>query len=306
MVSERPVEFDSEGATLRGLLVQDDAPPPRSGRSLVIMAHGTSATIQMVAIDYARVFASRGLSVLCYDHRNFGSSGGEPRGEINPWIQCRGYVDALSYAETLPNVDRARIGLWGDSYSGGEVILVAACDRRPRCVVVQCPVFGASEPEEMPSPALLEAIRQTLKDGDVSGGPGCTTGPLPVVSFDPHAIPSLLQPIQAFRWFIDYGGRPASGWVNRVTRVIPPTAAVYSPFLCAPFVRQPTLLMVAPDDEMVHANPRVARRAFDLIPAQKELHEIADGHFGLLYPPGERFHEASRVQADFFCQHLLA
>lgn len=305
MFRERPVEFESEGATLRGLLLHDDAPAPPDGRPLVVMAHGTSATIQMVAIDYARAFAARGLSVLLYDHRNFGSSGGEPRGEINPWIQCRGYVDALSYAETLPGVDRARIGLWGDSYSAGEAIVVAACDPRARCVVAQCPVFGASEPEERPSPERLEATRQTLKAGDVRGGPDSTTGPLPVVSFDPHAVPSLLQPIQAFRWFIDYGGRPGSGWVNRVSRVIPPTVATYSPFLCAPFVRQPALLMVAPDDEMVHANPRVARRAFDLMPGPKEWHAIADGHFGLLYPPGARFQEASGIQAEFFRRHLL-
>jgi alpha-beta hydrolase superfamily lysophospholipase len=54
------------------------------------MAHGTSATIQMVAIEYARAFAREGLAALIYDHRGFGRSGGEPRLEINPWVQCRG------------------------------------------------------------------------------------------------------------------------------------------------------------------------------------------------------------------------
>ena len=98
---------------------------------------------------------------------------------------------------------------------------------------------------------------------------------------------------------------PGSRWVNRVTRVIPPTPITYSPYLCAPFVHQPTLLMVAPDDEMLHANPWVARKVFELLPGPKQWYEIADGHFGLLYPGSNRLREAAGVQADFFIRHLV-
>lgn len=46
---------------------------------LVIMAHGTTGTVTMVANKYAEVFCRAGLAVLLYDHRNFGRSEGEPR-----------------------------------------------------------------------------------------------------------------------------------------------------------------------------------------------------------------------------------
>lgn len=301
---ETPVEFESEGAVLRGLLVQPSAARAVRPSPLVVMAHGTSATIGMVAIDYARFFAHEGLSVLLYDHRNFGASGGEPRGEINPWVQCRGYRDAVTFAARQPGIDGARIALWGDSYTGGQVVVVAACDERPCCVVAQCPVFGATLPESAPSPQALTSIRDTLQRGDIRGTPETTTGPLPVVSFDPVSVPSLLEPVQAFKWFIEQGGRPGSRWVNRATRVLPSTPVMYSPFLCAPYLRQPVLLMVAPEDEMVHANPKVARQAFDLMPGDKEWHEIAGGHFGLLYPDSEEFREAAAVQARFLHRHL--
>jgi dienelactone hydrolase len=304
MLIERSVSFESQGANLRGILITK-AGAQRSCPG-VIMAHGTSATIQMVAIEYARAFAREGLAALIYDHRGFGRSDGEPRLEINPWVQCRGYLDALAFASSLTEVDANRIALWGDSYTGGQVVVVSACDSRPKVIVAQCPVFGPTVPELQPSTGNLEAIRQTLLAGDVSGTPATTTGPLPVVSPDQLGSPSLLAPIQAFRWFIDYGGRPGSGWINRATRVIPPTPVPYSPFLCAPYVKARTLFMVAPEDEMVHANYQVTRSAFDLIPTHKEWYDIADGHFGLIYHPSDRFDEASQKQATFLRAQLDA
>lgn len=302
-LDETPVAFESEGATLRGWLLTPAG--ARSRLPAVIMTHGTSATLRMVAIEYARVFARRGLAVLIYDHRNFGGSGGEPRGEINPWIQCRGYLDALSFVCAHDAIDADRIALWGDSYSGGQVVVVAACDDRAAVVVAQIPVFGATLPPQAPSAETFAAIRDTLLTGDVAGTPDTTTGPLPVVSHDQAGTPSLLEPIQAFRWFIEYGGRPGSGWTNRVTRVIPATPVPYSPYLCAPFMPQDVLLMVAPDDEMKHANYDVARSAFELMPGRRQWYDIADGHFGLLYHPGARFDEAASVQADFLLEQRM-
>ena len=63
------------------------------------MAHGLSATISgMTADRYAEVFRDAGFAVLLFDHRNFGISDGEPRQQINKWVQARGYRDAM----TLP------------------------------------------------------------------------------------------------------------------------------------------------------------------------------------------------------------
>ena len=303
-MAETPVAFMSQDALLRGFLLTPAI--ARQRLATVIMAHGTSATIRMVAIEYARCFCRAGLAVLIYDHRNFGSSEGEPRQEINPWIQCRGYLDALTFASSRAEVDPSRLAVWGDSYTGGQVIVVSACDSRPKVVVAQCPVFGSSVPSLEPTAAIHNVMRDTLHDGDVRGTPETTTGPIPVVSADQAATPSLLTPIQAFRWFIDYGGRPGSGWANRVTRVIPPTPVPYSPFLCAPFLNAPVLVMAAPDDEMVHANYDVTKSAFESMPVPKRWYDIADGHFGLLYYPGDRFDEAVTVQAAFLREHLDA
>ncbi len=301
-MQEIEIEFASEGAALRGLLYLPQAKAAKP--PVVVMTHGTSATIRMVADRYAQAFCRAGVAALLYDHRNFGASGGEPRQEINPWIQCRGYRDAIGFVETLAQVDRERIALWGDSYSGGEVVVAAAADPRVKAVVAQCPVFGAEPPPIEPGPAAFETMKDILHRGDVRGSPETTTGPIPVVSCDQAGTPSLLKPIQAYRWFIDYGGRHGTGWMNSATRVLPKTPVPWHPGLAAPFVKAPTLLMVAPKDEMVHANYSVARQAYELMPARKQWHDIAGGHFGLLYYPSALFDEASRVQAEFLQRHL--
>ena len=295
------VDFPSEGASLRGRLYRlaDSGPAP-----LVVMAHGTSATVTMVTDRYAEVFQHAGLNVLLYDHRNFGDSGGEPRQEINPWVQARGYRDAMSYVQSLEGVDHERIALWGDSYSAAEVVVVGAIDDRVAAVVAQVPSLGAEPPPPDPGGSLFAALRQTLLDGDVAGGPMDTQGPIPVVSPDQLTTPSLLLPIQAFRWFVEYGGRHGTGWLNVATRVIPQTVAPFHAGIAAPHLRRPVLMMIAPRDEMPQANPEVSRAAYQAVPGEKQIIEIDGGHFGLLHHPSDLFDEASRAQRDFLIRVL--
>lgn len=298
----RIIEFPSEGATLRGRLYFRE----KSSRAspVIVMAHGTSATITMVADRYAEVLCNAGFAVLLYDHRNFGMSGGEPRQQINPWIQLRGYRDAINFVETLPGIDSARIAIWGDSYTAGQVIVVGAIDSRVKAIVAQIPACGPQPPPPDSDGSLFAAIRETFLNGNVSGSTETTVGPLPVVSFDQLGTPSLLSPISAYRWFIEYGGRHGTNWLNWVTRVSPTTPAPYHPGLCAPHVHAPILFMIAPEDEMPASNPAISRMAFEAAPEPKELFEIGGGHFGLLHYPSELFDQASGVQRDFLIRHL--
>jgi len=269
------------------------------------MAHGFSATINgMVANHYAEVFCDAGFAVLLYDHRNFGISDGEPRQQINEWIQARGYRDAINFVTTLPEIDATRIALWGDSMSGAEVIVVGALDPRVKAIVAQVPACGDEPPPPDPDGSLFASIRETFLNGDVSGTPQTTMGPLPVVSSDQRSLPSMLTPLTAFRWFIEYGGRYGTKWENWATFVAPATPAPFHPVLCAPHIKAHVLMMVAQEDEMPGANSPISRMAFDIAPHPKELVEIDGGHFGLLHHPSPLFDQASSVQRDFLTRHL--
>src|SRR5262245_58505222 len=51
---------------------------------LVVMAHGFGAERTFQLPGYAEKFARRGMSVLLFDYRSFGTSPGEPRNWISP------------------------------------------------------------------------------------------------------------------------------------------------------------------------------------------------------------------------------
>lgn len=133
----RDVEFNSEGITLRGHLYLPEGPGPHP---LVVMAGGWCYVKELVQPEYAKVFAGAGIAALVFDYRNFGDSDGTPRQHLDPWEQIEDYRNALSYAETLPEIDKNRIGIWGISYSGGHVLVVGAIDPRVKCIVSNIPV----------------------------------------------------------------------------------------------------------------------------------------------------------------------
>jgi hypothetical protein len=70
-------------------------------------------------------------------------------------------------------------------------------------------------------------------------------------------------------------------------------------------VTVPSLMMVAPADEMVMPT-EISRQAFDLLAGEKEWYDLEGGRFGLLYHPGELFDEASTVQAEFLTRDLFS
>src|SRR5712691_8676937 len=140
----RDIAFKTEdGVTLRGWLYLPDRTAGQV--ATVVMAHGFSAVKEMYLDRFAEVFAASGLGALVFDNRNFGASDGEPRQELDPWQQVRDYRDAITFAQTLDGVDRDRVGIWGSSYAGGHVLVVAAIDRRVGCVVAQVPTISGWE-----------------------------------------------------------------------------------------------------------------------------------------------------------------
>lgn len=281
------VRFNASGTTLAGWLYLPDhkqAPFP-----LVVMAHGFSALKEMGLDEYAKVFASAGLACLVYDHQNFGESGGEPRHEIDPWQQMHGYRHAISYARTLPEVDPERIGIWGASYAGGHALIVAAVDRRVKCVVTQVPLISGhltmtrtiadSKMTDYRAQFYIERERQA------KGEP-------------PQYVP-VTETGETFEWIIE--AAKGTNWKNEVTLLSQDMFMEYEPGAFIYRISPTPLLMIIGDhDHRCLTDVQLA--AFNTASEPKRLVLLDAGHYD---PYTTKFEAASSAAQDWFVGHLI-
>src|ERR671918_1398715 len=236
------IEFDAEGVTLRGWLYLPDGasgPVPT-----VVMAHGFSAVKEMFLDNFAEAFAAGGLGALVFDNRNFGASDGEPRQEIDPWAQVRDYRHAITYAQTRSEVDPDRIGVWGSSYSGGHVLVVAAIDRRVRCVVAQVPLAsGYQNIKRLVRQDFLAPNRAAMNADRAARYRGEPPAMVPVVDPDPMATSALPTP-DSWEWFDATGKERAPAWKNEVTLRTVEMLMEYEPSAYLERISPTPLLMV--------------------------------------------------------------
>jgi uncharacterized protein len=297
-MTRRDVEFDAEGVTLRGWFYEAEG--SRAPGAAVVMAHGFSAVKEMYLDSFAEVFAAAGLHVLVFDNRGFGASDGEPRQEIDPWAQVRDYRHAITYVSTVPGVDRRRIGIWGSSYSGGHVLVVAAIDRRVKAVVSQVPlVSGHDNLRALVRADFIAGFRDQFDADRLARFRGERPAMVPVVDKDPLA-PSALPTPDSWEWFTETGSTRAPAWRNEVTLRSVEMFTEYEPGTYLPYISPtPVLLLVAAGDHLVPSELAIA--AFDKAHQPKELVILPGGHFDA-YTKG---FEASSGQArDWFTRHL--
>lgn len=293
------VEFDSDGVTLRGWYYRASG---GGTAPTIVMSHGFAAVKEMFLDKYAEAFSAGGLNVLVYDNRNLGASDGQPRGEITPWQQIDDYRNAITYAETLPGSDADRIGIWGSSYSGGHVLVVAAQDRRVKCVSAQVPVVdGDANFRQLVRADFVGGARDGFNADRRARFNGEAPAMIDVVNKDPMA-PSALPTPDSYEWFIGTHELRAPSYVNSCTLRSVERFAEYQPGaylrLIAP---TPLLMCVAADDVLTPT--KIAIDGFQEAREPKKLVVLPGGHFDA-YVNG--FEISSAVQLDWFRQHLLA
>jgi len=299
----RNIEFESQGAILRGRLY---LPKDKNIKHpVIIMAHGFATTINgMTADKYAEKYREAGFAVLLYDHRNLGSSDGEPRQEINFWVQSRGYIDAIDFVSKQTKIESTKIVVWGASLSSREAFLVGSVDNRVKAIIAMIPAFGETMPSEDKDGKLHTFAKDTVLRDRIMDLPHTLSEQMLIVSHDQLGTPSALSEITAYRWFIEYGGRFGTNWKNEVSFSTIETPEFFHTGQCAPHLKAPILMIVATNDEMDGANPEVTYEIFKMIKQPKEWVDIDGGHFGLLHYPGALFDKSSKAQIDFLNKYL--
>ncbi len=261
------------------------------------MTHGLSGVKEQRLDAYAETFCRSGVAVLVYDHRNLGASDGEPRQLVNPWAQTRDMRRAVEWLGADPHVDPRRIGLWGTSLSGGEVIVLAALDDRVRAVIANVPFvgYGPGGGDDDPLDAMARVFDDATGTGPADAGE--IVGPLRLI--DDGDDGDVLFPEPAAREFFTAGS--TTTWRNSIhvqsAFTDPP---LWNPGLAMPYLTVPTLVVVAAHDEA--APPQVAIDALSGAQGPTRLETFDCGHFDVY--DGEHFERASDAMTAFLAEHL--
>ncbi|MBX3200573.1 MAG: alpha/beta hydrolase [Labilithrix sp.] len=294
------IEFATEdGVPLRGWLYRAQGvtgPAP-----CIVMAHGFSATKEMYLDDFAEVFSRAGFAVLVYDNRNLGASGGEPRGEIDPWRQIADYRTAITWVSARAEVDPKRIGVWGSSYSGAHVLVVAAIDRRVRCVVAQVPLIkGLENARRLVRADHFAGLRAAFDTDRAARYRGEEPATIKV-AYETEGEACALPTADTHEFFLGKIRERATTWKNEVTLRSVEMFTDYEPGAYLPRISPtPLMMVVAKDDHLTVADLTLA--AYEETREPKKLLVLPGGHFDAYV--GEAFALSSAAQRDWFKAHL--
>jgi alpha-beta hydrolase superfamily lysophospholipase len=288
-------DFLSKGKKCGGWLYLPDmkAKPP-----VVIMAHGFAAERTFRLPAFAEKFAEKGMAVFLFDFRNIGSSEGEPRNLVNFSRQIQDWEAAIAHVRSLLQIDSSRIALWGSSFSGGEVIKMAARDTKIIAIIAQVPHVDPWSSSSIMG--LRFAIRLLLASmRDISRiitfrKPYC----IPVVG-DPGNIAVMNTP-EAKRGYLSMIPE-SSTWKNET-----PARSILSPMLSRPpimsakQVKCPALIVMAEQDSII--SPKALEKTASKM-ERATLARFPVGHFGVY--TGQTFEEVVNIEVDFLAKHLI-
>lgn len=276
-------------------------PPCPGPHPAVVMAHGFGAVKEMFLDRFAERFAAAGLAVLVFDHRGFGASTGHPRQEADPVLQARDYRHAITWLCRRPEVDAARIGIWGTSYSGGHVLQVAGVDRRVRCVVAQVPmVSGHAQTQRRVPPgrlAAMHALHAEERERLAAGMPHRLRALVPAA----EGGASVYDAPEALAFYRTGEQLAPHSWRNEVTLSTVAHSTEYEPGAHMAFISPtPLLMIVATDDTITPTDLALDAYARALEPKQLVL--LPGDHF---VPYQQAFEQASAAACAWFERHLL-
>jgi uncharacterized protein len=268
----------------------------------VIMAGGFAVTKEPGTDRFAQQFHAAGFSVLAFDYRHLGESGGQPRQVLRLDEQQADWQAAIGFASTLPEVDPTRLAAWGFSVSGGHVLSVAA----------HCPNLAAAI-AQTPNADGLAAMRNAMRYQRPTAllrlmGTGVLDSLGGLIGRQPRLVPLAGQPgtvavlttpdaLDGDRALNPHNQYP--DWQQVVAARSVLRLGLYRPGHDAARIRCPLLVLVCDHDRSALADPAV--RAAGRAP-RGELVRLAGGHYA---PFLDGFEQAVEAELAFLRRHLL-
>ena len=141
----KKVTFNSEGLNLVGNLYYPENFAPTKRYPAIIVSGSWTTVKEQMAGTYAQKLSEKGFIALAFDFRNFGESEGEPRFFESPKLKTEDIKNAVTYLQTLNEVDNSKIGAFGVCAGAMYTLMASAEDDRIKSVVTTASWLHDSE-----------------------------------------------------------------------------------------------------------------------------------------------------------------
>ncbi|GAP91777.1 putative N-terminal domain protein [Rosellinia necatrix] len=165
--------------------------------------------------ECATALQGQGFTVVLYDPRNTGQSGGPPRDEIDPTQAVSDISDALTYLMALPSVDSKLVELFGISFGGTVALSASALGTMVRFTIAVAPVMDL----DFISPAHRERVMHKCVQNRESQTLGNEPYTIPLVNEQGENVAGLGHGYDAdkYKRLLQADLEVAPGHVNRIT-----------------------------------------------------------------------------------------
>ena len=272
---------------------------PGSNGGCVIMTGGFGVTKEPGTDRFAERFNAAGFSVLAFDYRRLGESGGEPRQVARIGDQVADWRAAIDFAATLPGVER--VALWSFSLCGGYILQLAAEHPGITAAIAQSPnvdgptVTRNASRYQTPLTASRMIGRSIL---DTLGGLVGRPPKLVDLAGPPGTVALLNTPDAQLSNEVLNPGNRYPDWQQAIAARSVFPAVFYRPAKYAAQVRCPLLFVVCNDDRSALAAPSVAAAAQA---PNAELVRLPGNHYA---PFLEAHEDAVEAELAFLSRHL--
>jgi pimeloyl-ACP methyl ester carboxylesterase len=275
---------------------------PGTNGACVIMTGGFGVPKEPGTDLFARKFHDAGFTVLAFDYRHLGDSGGQPRQVQRIREQLQDWQAAIACAQALPGVDPARVAAWSFSAPGGLLFRLAADSPGLAAAIAQTP--NADGPAAARNAARYQKPLAMLRFAGrgIADALGALTGSQPrlvPMAGPPGTVALLTTPdAQDGNRALNPGDRYPD-WDQQIAARSALRIGLFRPGRWARQARCPLLVVVADQDQSALAGPAAAaaRRA-----PRAELVRLPGGHYA---PFLEAHEQAVEAELAFLRRHLV-
>lgn len=275
---------------------------PGSNGACVVMAGGGGVTKEPGTDRFAGRFHAEGFTVLAFDYRHLGESGGQPRQVVRTGTQLADWAAALAFAATRPDVSpdpgcdlglltvrRARVPRRRARRRRGSDRADPGCRRAGRNPERAAPRDDRGGPA-LPDPGHARRAARPVRPRPPADTACCPRGTVAMLTTpDAQDGDRALNP-----------GNRNPEWQQTIAARSVLRLSWYRPGRAAGKIRFPLLVLTCDEHQSALAAP--AARAAERAPLAEHVH-VTGGH----YAPFLDEHQASVLaELDFLRRHLCA